>query len=436
MQAFVKGIIDSTKATFRRWRRAVPQLFVLDGNYNFGNDVAISGDGQVICVHRLITSTSTYNSAEVTVFKISPDGSAIQLGSKFSHAGRPISFGAACALNFDGTRLAISSTHFDRVNSSGSYTGRIQIYDFVNNQWNLIGTILGGNTTSANNEAIAFNNSGSRIAFYYGFSSPAGGQDQYHTYVVYDFNGTEWTQTGGFLENYSSQSSRTSVSFNADGSIVSTTNKIFELQSGTWVEIGSFPVITTNTGAPYYYAQYNVPYLIDLNQTGDKLVILYKADPQTSIYSDFSWIEVHHRISGSWVFKVKKNIPNYGGVSVNSNGQVFQYTIVNIAYPKFAKDGNRILLSGLYVDSSQIVLPGNSSVVGSQCVICNYNESTNQLIEDPQILRSVRSSNVSAADISKDGKTIVFGKRSDARIGSVNQYQTFGVVDVFRKELD
>lgn len=437
MQLFVKGIIDSTKATFRRWRRAIPQLFNLDGNVGFGADVAISGDGTTICVYKPSVITSTNNVANVIVYKILPDGSSIQVGQTFSHSGRPINFGSACALNFNGTRLAISSPFFNRLNSSASYTGRVQIYDLVNNQWNLIGTILGTNGTSNRNFNISFNASGSRIGFYTGFTAITS-QSSIRYFQIYDFNGTDWVQVGSTLQNPTSQNSRDSISLNANGNFVATTNKVFEFQSTDWVEIGNFPVISTNTGAPFYYLQYNIPNLIALNETGDKLVILYVEDPQTSAYANSSFVEIYHRISNAWVFKVKKAIPNWTGVSVNIQGVSTPIIIEGIAFPKFAKDGNRVLLSGTYVDENQIVLPSNSSVIASRCVICDYDSATNQLTEDSQILYSVRSSITegACADISKDGKTFVFGKPNDARIGSINQLQRYGVADVFRKELD
>jgi hypothetical protein len=399
MKLFLKGVTQSVVETFYRFRRRCPEL-----NSIGGTSVAISGDGTVIAVYQ---TTNTLRLFEIA------GGTLTQLGATIVGSGN---HGEGVAINFDGTRFAVSSPLVTPV-------GLIKIYDLVNGEWILNATIAGDGQTSRSNNAITFNKNASRIGFYSGNGN----------YRIFDFDGINWTQVGNTIYAPAAFSyvESPSISFNELGNRITANNKVFDLQINTWVEIKEFPYVFAPVEYVTDYGNKISTLNLTLDWTGTKLFAALFYNYTTASRRPEYPYEYWEFISGEWV-KINNGV--FGGPAaafMNSQGNIsYAYYSSGSAF-SFSKEGNRFIATLLDVKAGQVLTPGNGEKVTSKFWL--YDKTGNTWTQNSFNLYSNNSTSV-AADISDDGKTIVYGKALDYRRGTSSG--VVGAVDVFRKELD
>ena len=103
-------------------------------------------------------------------------------------------FGYTVAMSGDGAVMAVGAPNY--ADQGLSRSGRVQVFELANNQWQLMGqTLLGRNDMDQFGLAIALSEDGSQLAVSEpGFDGPAG--DRSGNVRVFDYDGTEWTPKG------------------------------------------------------------------------------------------------------------------------------------------------------------------------------------------------------------------------------------------------
>jgi len=152
------------------------------------------------------------------------------------------------SLNYYGRSVSISSNNsIIAVGGEGfnSFAGVVRVYEYQGGDWMQIGSDIVGNAGNAQfGTSISLSSDGTILAA----GAPNG--DSYHGYVgIYENQGGTWTQIGYITGFGSNALSGNSVDLSSDGTIVAIGAfnfnngrgyfRVYENQSGTWVQKGS-----------------------------------------------------------------------------------------------------------------------------------------------------------------------------------------------------
>jgi FG-GAP repeat len=175
----------------------------------FGRSVSLSGDGTRVAVgghtNDGINGTNE-DSGHVRVFEFDGDTNAwMQIGKDIDGEQPGDWFGFTVAMSYNGTRLAVGAP--------GDYNnylpGDSLVFELINGTWTQLGSNLRGGS------AIDMSLDGARVVT--GSYRGVGNGVNSGVAVVYDFNGTEWTQVGTDIDGRKDDMSATSVAISADG---------------------------------------------------------------------------------------------------------------------------------------------------------------------------------------------------------------------------
>ena len=154
-------------------------------------------------------------------------------------------FGSSVTASRNGRIAAASYNH------GGSLKGHVRVYDNNGSSWQQVGSDIDGNANEAMGYSVSLSADGKRLAAggYYAGSITG-------VVRVYDYNGTNWVQTGSDINGEATgDRSGWDISLSDDGTRVaigapyndagnSSSDdrghvRVYELQSGSWVKLGS-----------------------------------------------------------------------------------------------------------------------------------------------------------------------------------------------------
>ena len=154
-------------------------------------------------------------------------------------------FGSSVTASRNGRIAAASYNH------GGSLKGHVRVYDNNGSSWQQVGSDIDGNANEAMGYSVSLSADGKRLAAggYYAGSITG-------VVRVYDYNGTNWVQTGSDINGEATgDRSGWDVSLSDDGTRVAVGApyndagnsssddrghvRVYELQSGSWVKLGS-----------------------------------------------------------------------------------------------------------------------------------------------------------------------------------------------------
>jgi Secretion system C-terminal sorting domain len=204
---------------------------------NFGVKVDVSDDGSVIAVGANLNDGTASNAGHVRVFTW--NGTAwIQRGTDINGEAIDNEFGAALALNSDGTRLVVGARFND---STATNDGEVSVYNWNGTAWVQLGVDLNGGLNHLFGYSVDINNTGSRIIV-----GAVTGSSEY--VKIFDWNGTAWTQVGSNLTGQSATSRfGISVAMNGTGNTITVGEANYDVPGG---------VTDDNSGRVTYY-KYN-----------------------------------------------------------------------------------------------------------------------------------------------------------------------------------
>lgn len=147
------------------WVQIGNTIFGTEYYGNFGEDVAISGNGQYVIIGSPNDDTGTgetaiSNTGEVKVYQ-EVSGTWTQIGQTFSGVSLDDSSGKSVVINYDGSVIAFGTPKHDTTIAN---EGKIEIFQYKGNTWEQIGpSINGGNVDDRFGTALAMSKDGTHI---------------------------------------------------------------------------------------------------------------------------------------------------------------------------------------------------------------------------------------------------------------------------------
>ena len=181
-----------------------------------GTSVSMSSDGNRVAIGARLNDGTGSNAGHVRIYEWS--------GTDWTKAGDDIDGEAAgdqsgysVSLSSDGSRVAIGAPRND---GNGSNAGHVRIYDYNGTNWTQTGLDIDGEAESDESGiSVSLSSDGNRVAI--GAPGNDGTGSNAGHVRIYDYNGTNWTKTGSDIDGEAgNDQGGTSVSLSSDGNRV------------------------------------------------------------------------------------------------------------------------------------------------------------------------------------------------------------------------
>jgi cytoskeletal protein CcmA (bactofilin family) len=181
-----------------------------------GYSVSINSDGTIVAIGAWLNDAAGNASGHTRVYKYN-DISWVQLGPDIDGETADDRSGYSVSINADGTIVAIGAPLND---GAGNASGHTRVYKYNNTSWVKLGQDIDGETLkTSSGTSVSINADGTIVAIGAQLNDD-GGNNSGHT-RVYKYNNTSWVKLGQDIDGESDNDySGTSVSINADGTIV------------------------------------------------------------------------------------------------------------------------------------------------------------------------------------------------------------------------
>jgi hypothetical protein len=219
-----------------------------DSGEQSGWSVSTSSDGKIVAIGAYTNATNGVNSGEVRVF-INELGEWLQLGQNLNGDAANDEFGISVSLSENGNFLAIGAPNND---GNGNNSGQVKVYENQSGNWIQVGDdLLGQSFFNLFGESVSLSGDGMVLAVGAPFNSD-NGTVAGHVRVFENQSGN-WVQIGNAIEGEAAEDfSGTAVTISSNGNVVAVGApfnngngnnsghvRVFENQSGSWVQIGN-----------------------------------------------------------------------------------------------------------------------------------------------------------------------------------------------------
>jgi hypothetical protein len=182
-------------------------------NAEAGKAVAISRDG-----NRLAFGVPGWEGGQVELYEVNSQGSWNIVGDPISNPSDVGgTFGDALAISGDGSIVAIGN-RLAKGEEGSSDIGNVVVYRFTNSTWSLMGNVIQGvDPGDFFGWSIDLSSDGRRLV-----ATAPGRNDFTGAAYCFDFDGTEWKQSGSTINGeFSRENFGASVALSDDGSVMS-----------------------------------------------------------------------------------------------------------------------------------------------------------------------------------------------------------------------
>ena len=208
----------------------------------FGSSVSISDNGNFIAIGAPgdadIQSGNGTTNGTLSIFE-NVNNTWVQVGNTIEGESLGNLLGVSVSINGNGTIVGVGEP---RNSENGNLSGKVQVFEFANNNWSLVGNVINGAVNSATGISVALNSDGTILAIG-GLNADA---------RVYKNENNSWNLIGDPIISSSTNPFGGSVSLNSNGTIVaigapgklvgSNTNagqvRVFENDNDNWVQTG------------------------------------------------------------------------------------------------------------------------------------------------------------------------------------------------------
>jgi hypothetical protein len=232
------------------WSQVGQDLYGESALAGAGTSVDLSDNGTIVAFGAPNTPVDGFNTfvGNVEVFELQ-NNNWVQRGGDIEGDGLVIKFGQSVSLSADGNIIAIGQTG-DPTNSD---TGRVKIYEYLNNQWVQLGsTILGTTENDEFGYEVSLSAAGNILAI---------GSYTIEEVKVFEFINGDWIQIGNTLTGETNGGTfGFSLSLSASGSLLAVGDRfnsidgnqtgrayVFENQEGEWTPIAN-PIVGAAVG--------------------------------------------------------------------------------------------------------------------------------------------------------------------------------------------
>ena len=296
-----------------------------------GTSISLSSDGDVLAIGAPTNDGNGNDSGHVRVYK--------NVGVLWTQIGQDIdgemlgdSSGWSVSLSSDGSIVAVGATGSD---GNGSNSGHVRVYENQTGTWVQIGQDIDGESSSDySGTSISLSSDGSIVAIG-AHQNDGNGLSSGHVRVYENQTGT-WVKVGADIDGESSSDwFGRSVSLNSDGSMIvigahgddgsSETGyaRVFENQSGSWIQIGQ------DIEGEAQYDSFG--YSVCINSDGSVVAIGgYEND---GAGSEAGHVRIYENQSGAWI---QLGLDIDGEAEGDESGKAIS----------LSADGSRVAISG------------------------------------------------------------------------------------------
>ena len=302
-----------------------------------GMSVSISGNGNFVAIGADRNDGGGFDSGHVRVYE-DVNGVWTQVGTDVNGSNMNDFFGTSVSISDDGSTFAVGAIGKD---DNGSFSGQVQVYRFINNNWTQIGQNLNGELFEDRfGSALSISADGNIVAI--GAALNDGNGSSAGHVRVYEYDGSSWNQIGSDIDGDDSNDRfGNTVSLSADGTSVAIGASGY---SGT----GNFPLgqvrVFTNSGGTWTQKGNNID--PEFAQTGFAFSV--------AMSSDGNYLAVGAPVSflggEVFVYKFENDIWTQIGdnIGADTGGEDFgssvsisdDGTIVAVGAPDAAQNGN------------------------------------------------------------------------------------------------
>lgn len=239
-------VFENTSGSWTQIGQDIPGANAYD---RCGYDVALSADGSIVAIGSPFNSNENGNSAgQVRIFQ-NTDGNWTQVGQDIHGITAGENSGSNIALSADGTIVAIGA---DGNNVNGNYSGQVRVYQNIEGDWTQVGQNIDGEAAGdRNGYRVSLSADGTVLAVAAPFNNGNGTSSG--RVRVYQNIDNIWTPIGQSIDGEGpSNQNGSSIALNSQGNVIaiaspnnSNTNgalagrvRVFEFISGSWQQVG------------------------------------------------------------------------------------------------------------------------------------------------------------------------------------------------------
>jgi hypothetical protein len=289
--AFSFGAPAATSAP--QWFQLGSDIDGLVAFYGLGSALSLSADGTRIAVGASIANGSQGASR---IFELQ-SGSWVQLGNDIDGEAPSDKSGFSVALSVDGNRVCIGAPQND---DSGANAGHTRVFEYQSGSWVQLGADIDGEAAGdQSGYAVSMSADGSRVAVGAPYNGGGG-----HT-RVFELQSGSWIQIGSDIDgNQANSGSAMAVSMSASGTRVAVgapyykpvsgtvgNVRVFEYQGNAWVQLGAD--IIGEAFLDYF------GWSVSLSADGNRVAA--GATQNDGSGNNAGHVRVHDFYSGSWV---------------------------------------------------------------------------------------------------------------------------------------
>ncbi len=238
------------------WQQVGQELLgdtTTEANSFFGTDISFNASGTIMAIGAMRGKVNGYtDSGYVEVYQLVNNQWEL-MGDRLTSGEQAWErFGFKTKLSSDGLTLLVTAPF----NDVGNYnSGKVQVFKYISGTWTQVGSTLKGIYASLFGIGAAISGDGNRILIGGYQEDPYNPADakEYGAIRVFDWNGTDWEQTGNTIygsEEFSQYGLR--VDMSKDGNRIATSDIrnddngentgyviIFEYNGTTWEQVGN-----------------------------------------------------------------------------------------------------------------------------------------------------------------------------------------------------
>jgi len=208
-----------------RWRRIGQEIFGNTFGDNTGQNVALSASGNIVAIASAFyddLSQNLKNSGKVQIFKyVELEDELFQIGQDLTGNSTGDYFGFSLALSNDGDKIVIGAKGADTIGPN-SENGRVQVYQFLGDQWSQVGQLLNGKKQNDQfGYSVSISAKGDKIAVGAPFHDDEDKGTNIGLVQVFRFSENGWIQIDHDILGVDAESlSGWSIDLSGDGTVI------------------------------------------------------------------------------------------------------------------------------------------------------------------------------------------------------------------------
>ena len=196
------------------------------GSY-YSNNVSLNANGTIVAIGAMFNDGGGQDSGHVRVYQYT-NNTWLQMGSDIDGEVKDDWFGNSVSLSADGTILATGAPRHD---TAGDRAGRVYVYKYNGNDWEIIGTFDGEAAYDQYGMCVSLNNDGTILAIG-GPHNRSKGHVRIYQYIK-GLYASEWIKIGNDIEGEgTSDEFGHAVSLSKDGSVL-VVSAVYDDNTGT-----------------------------------------------------------------------------------------------------------------------------------------------------------------------------------------------------------